>query len=171
MYYLKTTGQLIDTEDTLPSCQIRTSAGSLPPSPSLSSPPTLVQRPDWMSSFEIPWQKMPANLRQCVAQGLRPRKQEHLSMVTTTAADINRSLSAPSTPRMIALGDSVLKANGWMLTVDGKVIIGPQELSDVDSALADLFSCFYSFNIQYQTEAENTLEFIQRFDHYELNYS
>ncbi|XP_039646970.1 uncharacterized protein LOC120552998 [Perca fluviatilis] len=83
--------------------------------------------------------------------------------VTATAADINSSLSAPSTPRLIALGDSVLEANGWMLTVDGKVIIGPQELPDFDSALAALFSCFYSFNIQYQTEAENTLEFIQRF--------
>ena len=69
------------------------------------------------------------------------------------------------------IGDSVLEANGWMLTVDGKVIIGPQELPDFDSALAALFSCFYSFNIQYQTEAENTLEFIQRFVHYELNYS
>ncbi|KAK0152037.1 hypothetical protein N1851_006608 [Merluccius polli] len=60
-------------------------------------------------------------------------------------------------------GDSVLQAKAWMLTVDGKVIIGPQELPDFGAALAPLFCCFYNFNIQYQQEAENTLELIQRF--------
>ncbi|KAL0969932.1 hypothetical protein UPYG_G00234720 [Umbra pygmaea] len=65
-------------------------------------------------------------------------------------------------PEADCFWDSVLEANGWMLTVNGKVLIGPQELPDFDSALAALFSCFYSFNIQYQMEAENPLEFIQR---------
>lgn len=63
-------------------------------------------------------------------------------------------------------GDSVLQAKTWMLTMEGRVIIQPQELMDFSSALAVLFGCYYVFNVQYQEEAASTLEFIQRFVHH-----
>ncbi|XP_067291128.1 uncharacterized protein [Pseudorasbora parva] len=86
-----------------------------------------------------------------------------LADVTATPADVEGSLSLPSTPRLIALGESVFIAKKWMLTMEGRVIIEPQELTDFQSALAILFGCYYVFNVQYQEEAMNTLEFIQRF--------
>ncbi|KAK9958010.1 hypothetical protein ABG768_012193 [Culter alburnus] len=84
-----------------------------------------------------------------------------LADVTATPADVEGSLSVPSTPRLIALGDSVLHAKKWMLTMEGKVIVQPQELTDFEAALAVLFGCYYVFNVQYQDEATHTLEFIQ----------
>ena len=63
---------------------------------------------------------------------------------------------------MSVTGESVFIAKKWMLTMEGRVIIEPQELTDFQSALAILFGCYYVFNVQYQEEAMNTLEFIQR---------
>ncbi|XP_034567502.1 uncharacterized protein LOC117832466 [Notolabrus celidotus] len=86
-----------------------------------------------------------------------------LADVTATSADVEGSLPIPSTPRLIARGDSVFTATSWMLTMEGQVLIQPQELTDFPSALAVLFCCYYIFNVQYQEEAASTLEFIQRF--------
>nr|XP_055025276.1 uncharacterized protein LOC129415351 [Misgurnus anguillicaudatus]XP_055025277.1 uncharacterized protein LOC129415351 [Misgurnus anguillicaudatus] len=86
-----------------------------------------------------------------------------LADVTATSADVQESLTVPSTPRLIAFGDSVLHAKRWMLTMEGRVIIESQDLTDFQSALAVLFGCYYAFNVQYQEEAAATLEFLQRF--------
>ncbi len=69
---------------------------------------------------------------------------------------------------MSVTGNSVLQANTWMLTLEGRVIIQPQELTDFSSALSILFGCFYVFNVQYQEEAATTLEVIQRCVHHKF---
>ena len=55
-------------------------------------------------------------------------------------------------------GDSILSATSWMLTMEGRVLTQPHELTDFSSAMAALFSCFSVFNVQNQEEASNTLE-------------
>ncbi|KAI7789386.1 hypothetical protein IRJ41_018293, partial [Triplophysa rosa] len=55
-----------------------------------------IQVSDWVSSFEVPWEKMPPNLRQCLAQGQRPRKQEHLAMVRTIVDSIRETCLNPT---------------------------------------------------------------------------
>lgn len=47
-------------------------------------------------------------------------------------------------------GDPVFIAKTWMLTMEGRVIMEQQELTDFQSALAILFGCYYVFNVQYQ---------------------
>ncbi|KAM8748534.1 uncharacterized protein AB9X84_013660 isoform 1-T2 [Acanthopagrus schlegelii] len=88
-----------------------------------------------------------------------------LTDVTTTPADAEEQLVLPSTPRLIALGDTVWSANKWMLSIEGRVVIPgiPDEIPDFTTALAVLFTSFYVFNIEYQVEAVTTLEFVQRF--------
>nr|XP_057939620.1 uncharacterized protein LOC131136588 [Doryrhamphus excisus]XP_057939629.1 uncharacterized protein LOC131136588 [Doryrhamphus excisus]XP_057939635.1 uncharacterized protein LOC131136588 [Doryrhamphus excisus] len=81
-----------------------------------------------------------------------------LADVTTTSADAEASLLLPSTPRLLALRDSVLEAHKWMLVIH----IQPEDLPDFSSAAAVLTACYYVFNIEYQEEATSTLEFIQR---------
>ncbi|KAJ8342708.1 hypothetical protein SKAU_G00326360 [Synaphobranchus kaupii] len=71
-----------------------------------------------------------------------------LADVTTSSADAEDRLSLPSTPRLMALGDSVLEAQKWMLVMEGNVLIQPDDLPDFSSATE---------------EAASTLEFIQRF--------
>lgn len=60
-------------------------------------------------------------------------------------------------------GDSVLHTKRWMRTMEGIVLIHPEELPDFPSSLAVFFACYYVFNVQYQEEAATTLEFIQMF--------
>ncbi|KAM9771113.1 uncharacterized protein ACBT44_004586 isoform 1-T1 [Syngnathus typhle] len=87
-----------------------------------------------------------------------------LADVTTTPADAEAQLSLPITPRIIMLGETVLTAKKWMLSIEGRVIIPPAaHLPDFTIALATLFACYYVFNLEYQVEACTTLEFIQRF--------
>ncbi|KAM8741462.1 uncharacterized protein AB9X84_018836 [Acanthopagrus schlegelii] len=88
-----------------------------------------------------------------------------LTDVTTTPTDAEEQLVLPSTPRLIALGDTVWSANKWMLSIEGRVVIPgiPDEIPDFTTALAVLFTSFYVFNIEYQVEAVTTLEFVQRF--------
>ncbi|XP_037644999.1 uncharacterized protein LOC119499858 isoform X2 [Sebastes umbrosus] len=79
-----------------------------------------------------------------------------------TAADIEKTISIPETPRLILLGEMAGSCiQRWMISVEGHIIcegIQPTFLT----GLAALFSCFYTFNLQYQEEAACTLEFIQR---------
>lgn len=49
----------------------------------------------------------------------------------------------------------------WMISLEGRIIcegVQPTLLS----GLAELFSLYYILNLQYQEEAESTLEFLQR---------
>ncbi|XP_076852565.1 uncharacterized protein LOC143509896 isoform X8 [Brachyhypopomus gauderio] len=79
---------------------------------------------------------------------------------SATAADVERTLTLPASPRLILLGtDQVIQ--GWMISLEGHVIcegILPAFLT----GLATLFAMYYVFNLQYQEEASCTLEFIQR---------
>ncbi|XP_041829977.1 uncharacterized protein LOC121635872 [Melanotaenia boesemani] len=87
-----------------------------------------------------------------------------LADVTTTPADAEEHLVLPSTPRLIALGDTVWSANKWMLSIEGHVVIPHSPpMPDFTTALAVYFASFYVFNIEYQVEAVTTLEFVQRF--------
>ncbi|XP_068506225.1 uncharacterized protein [Syngnathus scovelli] len=87
-----------------------------------------------------------------------------LADVTTTPGDAETQLSLPITPRIIMLGETILTAKKWMLSIERRVIIPPAaHLADFTTALATLFACYYVFNLEYQVEACTTLEFIQRF--------
>ncbi|XP_026122090.1 uncharacterized protein LOC113105164 [Carassius auratus] len=82
---------------------------------------------------------------------------------TTTPADAEAQLSLPVTPRIIMLGETILTAKKWMLSIEGKVVIPPgAHMADFTTALAALFACYYVFNLEYQVEASTTLEFVQR---------
>lgn len=78
---------------------------------------------------------------------------------SATAADIQRTLSLPSTPRLIVSGE-VMKPRAWMLSIEGQVVMGPQ--ANFVNGIAALFVSYYNFNLQYPEEASCTLEFIQR---------
>uniref|UniRef100_A0A672J7H0 Uncharacterized protein n=1 Tax=Salarias fasciatus TaxID=181472 RepID=A0A672J7H0_SALFA len=82
---------------------------------------------------------------------------------TSTRADAEAQLSLPSTPRLIMLGESILEAKKWMLSIEGKVVLQLSDHSDFTSALSVLFGSYYVFNIEYPEEAATSLEFIQRF--------
>ena len=82
-----------------------------------------------MSSFEIPWQKMPANLRQCVAQGLRPRKQEHLSMVRIIVQAIQEKCLNPTRNQCSEIARLVIEKH-------------PKSFADV-TAEGELIGCGY----------------------------
>ncbi|KAG5280377.1 hypothetical protein AALO_G00088410 [Alosa alosa] len=80
---------------------------------------------------------------------------------TATKADVEAQMTLPSTPRLIMLGDSILGAKKWMLSVEGKVLLHSE--LDFPTALAVFFGLFYVLNMEYPVEAATTLEFIQRF--------
>ncbi|XP_026053218.1 uncharacterized protein LOC113039532 [Carassius auratus] len=83
---------------------------------------------------------------------------------TTTPADAEAQLSLPVTPRIIMLGETILTAKKWMLSIEGRVVIPPgAHMADFTTAFAALFACYYVFNLEYQVEASTTLEFVQRF--------
>uniref|UniRef100_A0A3Q3N1Z7 THAP domain-containing protein 4-like n=1 Tax=Labrus bergylta TaxID=56723 RepID=A0A3Q3N1Z7_9LABR len=60
------------------------------------SPIAPIQSNDWVSSYHVPWEKMSPHLRQCVAQGKRPRKQDHLAMVRIIVDSIRELCLNPS---------------------------------------------------------------------------
>ncbi|KAF5880137.1 mpv17-like protein 2 isoform X1, partial [Clarias magur] len=74
-----------------------------------------------------------------------------------SAADVDRSLTLPDSPRLIVLGP-VEETNCWMVSTEGHVVTEGEPFL---LGLASLFTSFYNFNIQYQNEACCTLEFIQ----------
>ena len=61
----------------------------------------------------------------------------------------------------IVTGDSHLKAEQYLVLVDGKVLVS--NITSYINSLAVLFGTYYAFNIQYPTDAEATLEFMQRY--------
>lgn len=61
-------------------------------------------------------------------------------------------------------GETILTANKWMLSIEGRVVIPPAAcLADFTTALAALFTCYYVFNLENQVEASTKLEFVQRY--------
>ncbi|KAL6484025.1 hypothetical protein MHYP_G00088980 [Metynnis hypsauchen] len=88
--------------------------------------------------------------------------EQHLPE-TSTQADVKAQIALPSTPRLVMLGESILGAKKWMLSIEGKVVLQLSDHSDFASALAVFFGSYYVFNIEYPAEVATSLEFIQRF--------
>ncbi|KAG5848675.1 hypothetical protein ANANG_G00101340 [Anguilla anguilla] len=83
--------------------------------------------------------------------------------VSATPADIERTLSLPDSPRLIVLGNTLMTAEKWMLSIEGQVVCKAQSSSATFvSGMAAVFASFYNFNLQYQEETVCMLEFIQR---------
>ncbi|KAM9493880.1 uncharacterized protein Hap1MRO34_003928 isoform 1-T4 [Clarias gariepinus] len=82
--------------------------------------------------------------------------------ISATAADVKRTLTLPTSPRLILLfaGDEAT-IGGWMITIKNHVICEGVDQSFI-TGLAAVFSTYYVFNLQYQEEASRTLEFVQR---------
>ncbi|XP_076594907.1 uncharacterized protein LOC143325601 isoform X2 [Chaetodon auriga] len=78
--------------------------------------------------------------------------------VFATAADAERTLLLPDSPRLIVLGE-VLTTTEWMLSIEGQVLVPPHP--NFVAGLAALFSSYYNFNLVYQEQTAATLEFIQ----------
>ncbi|KAI9545513.1 hypothetical protein NQZ68_035848 [Dissostichus eleginoides] len=76
-----------------------------------------------------------------------------------TAADVVNTAALPSTPCLIIQGDT-MKPSGWMLSIEGQVIMGPPH-PFLLHGIAALFSSYYVFNLEYPV-GSCTLEFIQR---------
>ncbi|KAK3893027.1 hypothetical protein Pcinc_003206 [Petrolisthes cinctipes] len=77
---------------------------------------------------------------------------------TLPESDIENQLQ--KTPCLIAIGDSLLMAERFMLAIDGTVV--NNHIMNFTVGLGMLFCAYYVFNIQYPTEADATLDFIQR---------
>uniref|UniRef100_A0A3P9A0A1 Uncharacterized protein n=1 Tax=Esox lucius TaxID=8010 RepID=A0A3P9A0A1_ESOLU len=79
-----------------------------------------------------------------------------LADMSATAADVEHTLTLPTSPRLILLvaGDGVTLGH-WMISIEGiqKTFI---------TGLAAVFTTYYVFNLQYQEEAATTQEFVQR---------
>ncbi|XP_072232025.1 uncharacterized protein [Leuresthes tenuis] len=83
---------------------------------------------------------------------------------SSTAADVERTLALPATPRLILLVSneelgSLIRR--WMISLEGSVICEGTRPTFL-SGLAAVFSTYYTFNLQYEGAAVRTLEFIQR---------
>ncbi|KAJ8259535.1 hypothetical protein GJAV_G00170540 [Gymnothorax javanicus] len=79
--------------------------------------------------------------------------------VSATAADVERTLALPQSPRLIILGETLSRGR-WMLSMDGHVTCEGSQPTFI-SGLAAVIAAYYNFNYQYE-EAACTLEFIQR---------
>ncbi|XP_072769410.1 uncharacterized protein [Nerophis lumbriciformis] len=85
-----------------------------------------------------------------------------LADMSATAADVERTLTLPTSPRLILLvaGDKVT-IQRWMISMEGDVICEGVQPSFI-SGLAALLATYYVFNLEYQEEGARTLEFVQR---------
>ena len=64
----------------------------------------------------------------------------------------------------LLVGDTLMTAERWMLSIEDKVVCQPQSSSATFvSGLAAVLASFYNFNLQYQEEAACTLELFQRY--------
>ncbi|KAJ8333424.1 hypothetical protein SKAU_G00414320 [Synaphobranchus kaupii] len=79
---------------------------------------------------------------------------------SATAADIQRSAQLPSTPLLIVQGETLMKPDAWLLSIEGQVVMGPH--NNITNGMAALFASYYNFNLKYLEEAACTLEFVQR---------
>ncbi|XP_067101214.1 uncharacterized protein [Osmerus mordax] len=76
-----------------------------------------------------------------------------------TAADVQRTVTLPSTPCLIVQGD-LMKPSTWMLSIEGQVVMGPHDR--FINGIAAVFASYYNLNLQYPEDGSCTLEFIQR---------
>ncbi|XP_058477704.1 uncharacterized protein LOC131448912 [Solea solea] len=85
-----------------------------------------------------------------------------LTDMSSTAADVERTLTLPTSPRLILMvaGDGVTLGH-WMISIESQVICEGIQKTFI-SGLAAVFATYYVFNLQYQEEAARTLEFVQR---------
>lgn len=60
------------------------------------------------------------------------------------------------------LGNSLMSATRWMVSMEEKVFFEPEQLHDFASTLAVFFGSHYVFNLEYEESASTTLEMIQR---------
>ncbi|XP_063325341.1 uncharacterized protein LOC134624301 [Pelmatolapia mariae] len=81
----------------------------------------------------------------------------------STKMSVEREMTLPITPRVIALGNNFMSASRWMVSLEGKVFYEPEQMHDFASTLAVFFASYYVFNLEYQESASITLEMIQRF--------
>ncbi|XP_026001371.1 uncharacterized protein LOC113008281 isoform X1 [Astatotilapia calliptera] len=81
----------------------------------------------------------------------------------STKMSVEREMTLPITPRVIALGNNFMSASRWMISLEGKVFYEPEQMHDFASTLAVFFASYYVFNLEYQESASITLEMIQRF--------
>uniref|UniRef100_A0A3P9DB82 Uncharacterized LOC101486530 n=1 Tax=Maylandia zebra TaxID=106582 RepID=A0A3P9DB82_9CICH len=81
----------------------------------------------------------------------------------STKMSVEREMTLPITPRVIALGNNFMSASRWMISLEGKVFYEPEQMHDFASTLAVFFASYYVFNLEYQESASITLEIIQRF--------
>ncbi|XP_041839626.1 uncharacterized protein LOC121638736 [Melanotaenia boesemani] len=79
---------------------------------------------------------------------------------SATTADIERTVTLPSTPRLVVPGDMLCGADKWIMSIEGACVMGPH--CNLLHGLAAVFAAYYVFNLQYPAEAASTLEFIQR---------
>ncbi|XP_061919456.1 uncharacterized protein LOC133660199 isoform X2 [Entelurus aequoreus] len=85
-----------------------------------------------------------------------------LADMSATAADVERTPTLPTSPRLILLvaGDKVT-IKRWMISMEGDVICEGVQPGFI-SGLAALLATYYVFNLEYQEEGARTLEFVQR---------
>uniref|UniRef100_A0A8P4K3W5 Sterile alpha motif domain-containing protein 3 n=1 Tax=Dicentrarchus labrax TaxID=13489 RepID=A0A8P4K3W5_DICLA len=85
----------------------------------------------------------------------------HVLQMSATAADVERTLTLPTSPRLILLvaGDGVTLGH-WMISIESQVICEGIQKTFI-TGLAAVFATYYVFNLQYQEEAARTLEFVQ----------
>ncbi|KAG1971481.1 hypothetical protein F2P79_002566 [Pimephales promelas] len=76
------------------------------------------------------------------------------------AADIERAVTLPSTPRLVVLEEILRGADTWNISVEGACVMGPH--SNLLHGLAAVFAAYFVFNLQYPAEVASTLEFLQR---------
>ncbi|XP_076743933.1 uncharacterized protein LOC143419931 [Maylandia zebra] len=81
----------------------------------------------------------------------------------STKMSVEREMTLPITPRVIALGNNFMSASRWMISLEGKTFYEPEQMHDFASTLAVFFASYYVFNLEYQESASITLEMIQRF--------
>ncbi|KAJ8381318.1 hypothetical protein SKAU_G00020960 [Synaphobranchus kaupii] len=70
---------------------------------------------------------------------------------SATAADIQRSAQLPSTPLLIVQGETLMKPDAWLLSIEGQVVMGPH--NNITNGMAALFASYYNFNLKYLEEA------------------
>nr|XP_033485765.1 uncharacterized protein LOC117258750 [Epinephelus lanceolatus] len=86
-----------------------------------------------------------------------------LADASSTKMSVEREMTLATTSRVIVLGNSLVSATQWMVSMEGKVFYEPEQLHDFASALAVFFASYYIFNLEYQESASTTLEMIHRF--------
>ncbi|KAK2899480.1 hypothetical protein Q8A73_012609 [Channa argus] len=81
----------------------------------------------------------------------------------STKTSVETEMTLPSTPRVIMLGNMLMSATRWMVSMEGKIFYEADQFHDFSSVLAVFFGSYYIFNLEYQESASTTLEMIQRF--------